>query len=27
MESRYNYAATRLINTQVVPITFGFEYQ
>lgn len=27
MESRYNYAATRFINTQVVPITFGFAYQ
>jgi hypothetical protein len=27
MESRYNYAGTRFINTQVVPITFGFAYQ
>jgi len=27
MESRYNYAPTRFINTQVVPITFGFAYQ
>jgi hypothetical protein len=27
MESRYNYAPTHSITTQVVPITFGFEYQ
>ena len=27
IESRYNYAATHIITTQVVPITFGFEYQ
>jgi Outer membrane protein beta-barrel domain len=27
MESRYNYAPTRNINTQVVPVTFGFAYQ
>jgi len=27
IESRYNYAATRFIATQVVPVTFGFEYQ
>jgi hypothetical protein len=27
MESRYNYAATRNIATQVAPVTFGFEYQ
>jgi len=27
LESRYNYAATRNITTQVVPVTFGFAYQ
>jgi hypothetical protein len=27
IESRYNYAATRFIATQVAPVTFGFEYQ
>ena len=27
IESRYNYAATRNIATQVAPVTFGFEYQ
>ena len=27
IESRYNYAASRAIPTQVVPVTFGFEYQ
>ena len=27
VESRYNYAATRNIATQVAPVTFGFEYQ
>jgi hypothetical protein len=27
IESRYNYAATRLIATQVAPVTFGFVYQ
>ena len=27
IESRYNYAATRFIATQVAPVTLGFEYQ
>ena len=27
VESRYNYAATRFLATQVAPVTFGFEYQ
>jgi hypothetical protein len=27
VESRYNYAASRGIATQVAPVTFGFEYQ
>src|SRR5215471_9724163 len=27
IESRYNYAATRNIATQIAPVTFGFEYQ
>ena len=27
VESRYNYAASRTIATQVAPVTFGFEYQ
>jgi hypothetical protein len=27
IESRYNYAATRFISTQVAPVTFGFAYQ
>jgi hypothetical protein len=27
LESRYNYAATRFIATQVAPVTFGFAYQ
>lgn len=27
VESRYNYAASRFIATQVAPVTFGFEYQ
>ena len=27
LESRYNYAASRFIATQVAPVTFGFEYQ
>jgi len=27
VESRYNYAASRNIATQVAPVTFGFEYQ
>ena len=27
VESRYIYAASRAINTQVAPVTFGFEYQ
>ena len=27
VESRYNYAASRAISTQVAPVTFGFEYQ
>jgi hypothetical protein len=27
IESRYNYAASRVIATHVVPVTFGFEYQ
>jgi hypothetical protein len=26
LESRYNYAASRFIATQVAPVTFGFEY-
>jgi hypothetical protein len=27
VESRYTYAASRFIATQVAPVTFGFEYQ
>lgn len=27
VESRYVYAASRSISTQVAPVTFGFEYQ
>jgi hypothetical protein len=27
MESRYTYAMSRAIATQVAPVTFGFEYQ
>lgn len=27
LESRYTYAASRAIATQVAPVTFGFEYQ
>ena len=27
VESRYVYAASRAISTQVAPVTFGFEYQ
>jgi hypothetical protein len=27
VESRYNYAASRNVATQVAPVTFGFEYQ
>jgi hypothetical protein len=27
IESRYNYAASRVIATHVMPVTFGFEYQ
>jgi hypothetical protein len=27
IESRYNYAGTRAVATQVIPVTFGFEYQ
>jgi hypothetical protein len=26
IESRYNYAASRSISTQVAPVTFGFQY-
>lgn len=27
IESRYHYANSRAISTQVIPVTFGFEYQ
>ncbi len=27
VESRYHYAASRSISTQVAPVTFGFQYQ
>jgi hypothetical protein len=26
IESRYNYAASRLVSTQVAPVTFGLQY-
>ena len=27
IESRYNYAGSRAVSTQVIPVTFGFMYQ